>query len=89
MLGEVDAVLHVAGPFAATSKSMAAACVRTATHYLDIMGEIDVFEALAARDAEAEAGIMLLPGVGFDVVPSPAARAKAHARASRRATAMC
>jgi short subunit dehydrogenase-like uncharacterized protein len=40
-------------------------------HYLDITGEIAVFEGLARRDAEARtAGIMLLPGVGFDVVPS-------------------
>jgi short subunit dehydrogenase-like uncharacterized protein len=70
-LDEVDAVLHIAGPFSATSKPMADACLRTGTHYLDITGEIDVFEALAARDAEArQAGIMLLPGVGFDVVPS-------------------
>lgn len=70
-LQEVDAVLHVAGPFSATSKSMADACLRTGRHYLDITGEIDVFEALAGRDTEAKArGIMLLPGVGFDVVPS-------------------
>jgi len=70
-LGEVDAVLHIAGPFSATSKPMADACLRTGTHYLDITGEIDVFEALAARDMEAEkADTMLLPGVGFDVVPS-------------------
>lgn len=70
-LGLVDAVLHVAGPFSATSKPMADACLRTGTHYLDITGEIDVFEALAQQDAEArKAGIMLLPGVGFDVVPS-------------------
>jgi short subunit dehydrogenase-like uncharacterized protein len=59
-LGEVDAVLHIAGPFSATSKPMADACLRTGTHYVDITGEIDVFEALAARDAEAtKAGIML------------------------------
>jgi short subunit dehydrogenase-like uncharacterized protein len=70
-LGAVDAVLHAAGPFSATSKPMADACLRTGTHYLDITGEIDVFEALARRDAEAKGkGIMLLPGVGFDVVPS-------------------
>jgi short subunit dehydrogenase-like uncharacterized protein len=70
-LNEVDAVLHMAGPFSATSKPIADACLRTGTHYLDVTGEIDVFEALAARDAEAkQAGIMLLPGVGFDVVPS-------------------
>jgi len=70
-LAEVDCVLHIAGPFSATSKPMADACLRTGTHYLDITGEIDVFEALAARSGEAKAkGVMLLPGVGFDVVPS-------------------
>jgi short subunit dehydrogenase-like uncharacterized protein len=70
-LGEVATVLHIAGPFSATSKPMADACLRTKTHYLDITGEIAVFESLAARDAEAKkAGVMLLPGVGFDVVPS-------------------
>jgi short subunit dehydrogenase-like uncharacterized protein len=68
---EVDFVLHCAGPFSLTSRRMAEACLRTRRHYLDITGEIAVFEELAARDAEAkEAGIMLMPGVGFDVVPS-------------------
>jgi len=64
-------VLNVAGPFSATSRPMADACLRNRVHYLDITGEIDVFEGLAARDAEARArGVTLLPGVGFDVVPS-------------------
>jgi short subunit dehydrogenase-like uncharacterized protein len=50
---------------------MGEACIRNRVHYLDITGEIDVFEALALRDAEAKRqGVMLLPGVGFDVVPS-------------------
>lgn len=67
----VAVVLCAAGPFSATSRPMADACIRQHVHYLDITGEIDVFEALAARDAEAkQAGVMLLPGVGFDVVPS-------------------
>lgn len=64
-------VLHCAGPFSRTSQPMADACLRMKTHYLDITGEIAVFEALAARNEEAkEARVMLLPGVGFDVVPS-------------------
>jgi short subunit dehydrogenase-like uncharacterized protein len=68
---DVAVVLCVAGPFSATSRPMVEACLRNRVHYLDITGEIDVFEALAARDAEARArGVMLLPGVGFDVVPS-------------------
>jgi len=50
---------------------MSSACLRTGTHYLDITGEIDVFESLSKKDAEAKsAGVMLMPGVGFDVVPS-------------------
>ena len=70
-LGDATVVLHAAGPFSRTSAPMASACLRTETHYLDITGEIAVFEALAARDADARAaGVMLLPGVGFDVVPS-------------------
>ena len=70
-LAGVDVVLHCAGPFARTSRAMADACLRAGAHYLDITGEIAVFEALAARDGEAKTrGVMLLPGVGFDVVPS-------------------
>ncbi len=70
-LKEVPLVLHCAGPFSHTFKPMVDACLRTGRHYLDITGEIAVFEALAARDAEAQQeGVMLLPGVGFEVVPS-------------------
>jgi short subunit dehydrogenase-like uncharacterized protein len=72
-------VLHCAGPFAHTSKTMADACRRMGVHYLDITGEIEVFEALAARSDEARAaGVMLLPGVGFDVVPSDCLAAHLH-----------
>jgi short subunit dehydrogenase-like uncharacterized protein len=70
-LDGVSAVLHCAGPFTSTSRPMARACIGRRAHYLDITGEIEVFEELAARDEEARrAGIMLLPGAGFDVVPS-------------------
>lgn len=70
-LDEVDMVLHCAGPFSLTSRPMVEACLRTKRHYTDITGEIAVFEAMAALDQKArEAGIMIMPGVGFDVVPS-------------------
>jgi short subunit dehydrogenase-like uncharacterized protein len=70
-LTDVPVVLHCAGPFIHTSKPMVEACLKTGTHYLDLTGEIPVYAALAARDAEAKArGIMLLPGAGFDVVPT-------------------
>lgn len=77
----VSAVLHAAGPFSATSKPMADACLAARVHYVDVTGEIDVFEALAARDDEARAaGITLLPGAGFDVVPSDCLAAHVAAR---------
>jgi short subunit dehydrogenase-like uncharacterized protein len=70
-LAGITTVMHCAGPFARTSSPMADGCLRNHAHYLDITGEIAVFEALAARDDEArKAGVMMLPGVGFDVVPS-------------------
>jgi short subunit dehydrogenase-like uncharacterized protein len=70
-LQETEAVLHCAGPFVHTFRAMAEACLRTKRHYVDISGEIPGFEALAHMDDQARAaGIMLLPGAGFDVVPS-------------------
>lgn len=70
-LKEVDFVIHCAGPFSLTAQPMVEACLRTGKHYLDITGEIAVFEQMAQRnEAAKKAGIMIMPGVGFDVVPS-------------------
>ncbi len=64
-------VLHCAGPFSETSKPMVDACLATGTHYLDITGEISVYKACHERDEEARnAGIIIMPGVGFDIVPT-------------------
>ncbi len=70
-LDGISVVVHCAGPFSHTYASMAAACLRTGTHYMDITGEIAVYAALSKLGAEAkEKGVMLLPGIGFDVVPT-------------------
>ena len=67
----IDVVLHCAGPFSKTSAPMLHACLESKTHYLDITGEVDVFEACHRADARAkERGIVVLPGSGFDVVPT-------------------
>ncbi len=64
-------VLNCAGPFAATAMPLVEACLKSHAHYLDITGELSTFTALAERDAAArQAGVMLMPGVGLDVVPS-------------------
>jgi saccharopine dehydrogenase (NAD+, L-lysine-forming) len=58
---------------------MVDACLATGAHYVDITGEIDVFERIFARDGEAKrAGVVLLPGSGFDVVPSDGVAARLH-----------
>lgn len=70
-LAGISCLLNVAGPFSRTAQPLIEACLESSTHYLDVTGEIDVFELAARHDAAArEAGVMLLPGVGFDVVPS-------------------
>jgi len=64
-------VLHCAGPFSATAAPMMAGCLAAGAHYTDITGEIDVFELGFRQDAAArKAGIVICPGVGFDVVPT-------------------
>lgn len=67
----VRAVLHMAGPYSQTARAMVQACLRTGTHYLDITGETKVIEDLASFDRAArERGVMIMPSVGFDVVPT-------------------
>jgi len=64
-------VLHCAGPFSGTSQPMIDACLTAGVHYLDLTGEISVFaNAHRQSDQARRADIVLMPGVGFDVVPS-------------------
>lgn len=66
-----DAVLHCAGPFVDTWEPMAKACLRNGCHYLDITGEIEVFEELHSLDSQfRNNNLMAMPGTGFDVVPT-------------------
>lgn len=67
----IGLVLHCAGPFSATARPMMEACIQARAHYLDITGEIAVFELAQALGARAKAaGVVLCPGVGFDVIPT-------------------
>lgn len=70
-LRAVSVVLHCAGPFSQTAAPMQRACLRTGTHYLDITGEVAVFEqGMKLHEAALTQNIMLMSGVGFDVVPT-------------------
>jgi short subunit dehydrogenase-like uncharacterized protein len=71
VLKHFEIVLHIAGPYTYTSKPMIDAAVVTGTHYLDLTGEIHVIQAQLDRDEEfKKAGIMVMPSVGYDVVPT-------------------
>jgi len=71
LLNKVSVVLHIAGPFSATAYPMVQACLKTGTHYLDITGEIQIFERhFRLHDQAVEQRIMIMSGVGFDVVPT-------------------
>ena len=71
VLQSFKVVLHAAGPFMHTALKMAKACIKAGVHYLDITGEIGVFELLKKMGSEFEkCQRMVMPGVGFDVVPT-------------------
>src|SRR5579863_4856545 len=68
-LASVDLVLNAGGPFLHTAMPLAQACIASGTHYLDISNELQVYLALYAMDDQAkEAGVSVVPGVGFGVV---------------------
>ncbi len=71
IVAEHGVVLNVAGPFSKTAKPMVEACLAGGAHYLDITGEIAVLESHRMLDRRArDGGIMIMSGVGFDIVPS-------------------
>lgn len=68
---EVVLLVNAAGPFVETAKPIAEACIRFGVHYIDVTGEITVFQQLLNLNKKAkEKGVMILPGAGFDVVPT-------------------
>lgn len=80
-LNEVDLVLHCAGPFSETAEPMMQACLQNKTHYLDITGEISVFELAQSLSSKAKKQkIVLCPGVGFDVIPTDCVAARLKER---------
>lgn len=67
----IAVLLNFAGPFVQTADALMQACIEAGVDYLDITAEINVYrraEQLAVQAARAN--VMLLPGVGWDVVPT-------------------
>lgn len=77
-IADLDLVLHAAGPYARTFRPMVEACLDRACHYLDITGELQVLEAAHELGPKArDAGVLLIPAVGLDVVPTDCVAARA------------
>lgn len=77
-------LINAASPFAQSAPTLAALCISQGVHYLDICGELEVFEVLSRLGSEAASrGCMLLPGAGFIVVPTDCLAAHLESRCSR------
>lgn len=65
-------VLSTAGPFARFGSELVAACMRHGTHYVDITGETPWVRQMIDRHhaAAVASGTRIVPGCGFDSVPS-------------------
>jgi len=67
----ISLVVNAAGPYDSTAKPMIDACMQSNAHYIDLNGDTEVFETLQAYNDQAiRKNIMVLPGAGFDVVPT-------------------
>jgi saccharopine dehydrogenase (NAD+, L-lysine-forming) len=70
-LDDIDVLINAASPFALTAPALIESCLRTKTHYLDITGELPVFQnAFLYDEAARKRGIMIMPGAGLGVVAS-------------------
>lgn len=70
-LNGIGVLLNFAGPFAQTANPLMHACIVAGVDYLDITAEINVYRLAEQLGVQAaEAGVMLMPGVGWDVVPT-------------------
>jgi short subunit dehydrogenase-like uncharacterized protein len=79
-LSDIAVVINAAGPFAETARPLVEACLDAGCHYLDVSGELPTFEAAWQQGRRAaERGVMLMPGVGWAVVASDCAAARAAA----------
>lgn len=83
-LSGISVLLNVAGPFAHTAPTLMAACIEANVDYLDITAEITTYRLAEQLNGAAQAaGVMLLPGVGWDVVPTDSLAAHAAQRVAK------
>jgi len=72
MVADARVVLSTAGPYAKYGANVVASCARHGTHYVDITGETPWIRAMidAHHEAARASGTRIVPGCGYDSVPS-------------------
>ena len=72
MTARSKVVLSTAGPFHRYGSNLVAACVKNATHYVDITGENFWVKGLIEKHHEnaSKKGVRIIPSCGFDSIPS-------------------
>lgn len=71
VLKRFELVMHIAGPYTYTAEPMIDAAIAAGTHYVDLTGENHVLQEHLDRHQEfVDANIMVMPSVGYDVVPT-------------------
>jgi short subunit dehydrogenase-like uncharacterized protein len=70
-ISEFKVIFNAAGPFKYTNPPIVQACLKAETNYLDITGEVPVFEQNFKYHHQAiDKQIAIISGVGFDVIPT-------------------
>jgi short subunit dehydrogenase-like uncharacterized protein len=71
ILSQTFLLINCAGPFKYTANFFMNSCIENKCNYIDITGEKDIFILGKSLDEKAKkAGIIIMPGTGFDVVPT-------------------
>jgi short subunit dehydrogenase-like uncharacterized protein len=71
LLEDARVVINCAGPFTLAGDALVRAAIDSGTHYVDSTGEQTFIHMVFDRHAQAaeEAGVALVPGIGFDYLP--------------------
>ncbi|HEX2691080.1 MAG TPA: saccharopine dehydrogenase NADP-binding domain-containing protein [Kofleriaceae bacterium] len=81
----VTVLVNATGRYSTTALPLVRGCLARGIHYLDLAGEVPEHALLLGLADEARAaGVMLLPGVGFGVVPTELAAVEAAQRLGAR-----
>lgn len=77
---ECKVVMNAAGPFLNTFEPLVKGCLANNLSYLDVTGEVDIFERAHTefKQQAKDKGVIVMPGCGMDIVPTDCLAAYLH-----------